>query len=88
MLSLFFFYLSFEFSLVSAIPIFNELVPGARATLLAANVAAFALGDAVGAYLGPLLFQSGLLANSLAAVALNLVALVVLLLFVRLRPNP
>ncbi len=84
LLSLFLFYLSFEFSLVSAIPIFNELVPAARATLLAANVAAFSLGDAVGAFIGPLLFQSGLLANVLAAVALNLVALVVLLLFVRI----
>jgi predicted MFS family arabinose efflux permease len=84
LLSLFLFYLSFEFSLVSAIPIFNELVPAARATLLAANVAAFALGDAVGAYFGPLLYQSGLLANSVAAIALNLVALAVLLRFVRL----
>jgi predicted MFS family arabinose efflux permease len=84
LLSLFLFYLSFEISLVSAIPIFNELVPGARATLLAANVATFALGDAVGAYIGPLLFQSGLPANALAALALNLTALTVLLLFVRI----
>jgi predicted MFS family arabinose efflux permease len=86
--SLFLFYLSFEFSLVSAIPIFNELVPAARATLLAANVATFALGDALGAYIGPLLYHSGLLANSLTALSLNLAALAMLLLFVRIPKVP
>jgi DHA1 family inner membrane transport protein len=59
---LFFFYLSFEFTLVSSIPLMTEIVPSARATLMAFNVAALSLGRALGALIGPRLYGLGFLA--------------------------
>jgi DHA1 family inner membrane transport protein len=81
--ALFLFYLSFEFALVSSIPLMTQLVPAARATLMAANVAAIAAGDAIGAFIGPYVFRVGIEANALVAVSLNLAALSLLLWRVR-----
>jgi predicted MFS family arabinose efflux permease len=78
LVGLFFFYISFEFTLVSCIPMMTELVPAARATLMAFNVAAHALGRALGAPLAPLLYGFGFLVVAAAAVGFNLLALVAL----------
>lgn len=83
LVALFGLYLSFEFTLVSAIPLMTELVPSARATVMAGNVGAQSAGRAFGALLGPALFGGGLAAVVVGACALNLVALATLLLFVR-----
>ncbi len=83
LVGLFWFYLTFEFAMVSSIPLMTELVPGARATLMAANVTAFAAGRMIGALVGPLLFTVGLLANGIACAALNGLALVAVIVFVR-----
>jgi len=83
LIGLFIFFLTFEFTLVSAIPLMTELVPGARATLLSANLTIFSLGRAFGALVGPVLFVHGLQVNSIVAAGLNVVGLVILLLFVR-----
>jgi len=83
LVGLFIFFLAFEFTLVSAIPLMTEMVPGARATLLSANLTVFSLGKALGALIGPALFAYGLQANRVVAAGLNLVGLVILLLFVR-----
>jgi len=80
---LFLFYITFEFALVSSIPLMSELVPGARATTLAANMGSHSAGRALGALLGPLLFTHGMLANAETAAGLDVLALVVLLAFVR-----
>jgi predicted MFS family arabinose efflux permease len=81
---LFLFFLGFEFTLVSVIPLMTELVPSARATLLSANLTVFSLGRAVGATVGNQLYgQHSLLVNSFVAAGLNLVGLAVLILFVR-----
>ncbi len=72
--SLFLFYLSFEFTMVSSLPLISEVAPGARATLLAVNMMIFSLGRGAGALLGPQLYRLGFGANALAAVAFNLVA--------------
>jgi len=79
---LFVFFLTFEFALVSLIPLMTELVPGARATLMAGNVAVFSVGRMLGALLGPLLFTTGLTANALAAAAINVAAVAVMMLLV------
>jgi predicted MFS family arabinose efflux permease len=63
--------------------LFTELMPGARATLMAANVAAMAGGDALGAAAGPWLFRRGLPANTAAATLLNVVGLGLLVGFLR-----
>ena len=85
MLGLFFFYMSFEFTIVSCLPLLTEVLPEARASLMAANVAAFALGRAAGSLLAPWLYQRfGFQANTLCALAFNLAALAVLG-FIRIR---
>ena len=72
---LFLFYLSFEFTLVSSIPLMTEILPSARATLMAFNVAALSLGRALGAFLGSQLYPLGFASVAAAAVAFNLLAL-------------
>jgi predicted MFS family arabinose efflux permease len=83
LIGLFIFFLGFEFTLVSAIPLMTELVPGARATLMSATLTVFSLGHAFGALIGPRLFINGLQANSIVAAGLVLLGLVILVLFVR-----
>jgi predicted MFS family arabinose efflux permease len=85
LLGLFLVYLTFEFTLVSIIPLMTELLPSARGTIMSANIGAQSAGRALGALLGPALFQIGIHANAGAACALNLGALAVLLLFVRVE---
>jgi predicted MFS family arabinose efflux permease len=75
---LFLFYLSFEFTIVSAIPLMTELLPAARATLMACNVAALSLGRAFGAFMAPRLYGFGFLAVALGAAGFNLLALLAL----------
>jgi len=75
---LFFFYISFEFTLVSIIPLMTEILPGARATLMSFNVAALSLGRALGAPLAPLLYGFGFLAVAAGAVVFNAIALLAL----------
>jgi predicted MFS family arabinose efflux permease len=80
---LFLFYITFEFALVSSLPLMTELVPDARATLMAGNAAFLSCGRMLGSLLGPALFEFGLLANSAAAALFDIIALAVLLWFVR-----
>lgn len=83
---LFLFYITFEFTLVSSIPLMTEVFPPARATLMAANVAALSLGRALGAALASPLYTFGqarpglpaLLPGAAAAILFNLLALAVL----------
>lgn len=81
---LFLFYLTFEIVIVASIPLMTQLVPSARATTMASNVAGLSLGRAAGALLGPILYASTLLPNGIAAAAINGLALLVLLRFVQL----
>jgi predicted MFS family arabinose efflux permease len=86
LVGLFFFYISFEFTIVSNIPLMTEIFPSARATLMAANIAAHSLGRALGALLAPALYLQGqglaqlppLMVSSLVTILLNLVALAAL----------
>jgi predicted MFS family arabinose efflux permease len=85
LIGLFFIFIVFEFTFVSAISLMTELVPDARATMMAGNLTAAALGRALGALIGPTLFTIGLLANSTAAAGLAALALVILIRFVRVE---
>jgi predicted MFS family arabinose efflux permease len=82
LVGLFLFYLTFEISVVSIIPMMTELVPDARATMLAGNAAAFSLGRAIGSLLGPVLYGYGLMVGGITAVVLDAVAIALLILFV------
>ncbi len=76
---LFLFYIGFEFTIVSSLPLLSGLYPQARATLMALAMASFSIGRAVGALLSPWLYQWDFLANLIAAILLNGMALVFLL---------
>lgn len=74
----------FEFTIVSTFPLASEVRPLARTRFLAILTVGMGLGRAVGAWVGPYLYEkSGLTANTLVAAAANLVALVLLLGWVR-----
>jgi len=77
-----FFYLTFEYTVVSLLPVMSEILPRARATLLAFYAASFSVGRAVGSLLSPRLYLLGFTAVALTAVALDAVAFVFL---IRLR---
>ena len=78
---LFLFYITFEFSLVSSIPLMTEVMPAARGTVMAVNVAALSAGRAVGALLAAPLYtlgNHGIAPNTIAAVGFNLLAILAL----------
>jgi predicted MFS family arabinose efflux permease len=73
--ALFLFYITFEFTLVAIIPLMTEIMPTARVTLMAFNVAAMSLGRALGALIASPLYQFGISGSAVAAIVFNLVAL-------------
>jgi DHA1 family inner membrane transport protein len=86
LLGLFFLYLTFEFTLVSSLPLMTEVLPSVRATFMSTYIAGMAIGRGLGSLLSlPLYRLSGtslalppILANVLVAAGLNLVAFVAL----------
>jgi predicted MFS family arabinose efflux permease len=85
LVGLFLFYISFEFTIVSSLPLMTELLPSARATLMAFNVSALSLGRAIGAFLAPRLYSLGFLVVALGAVGFNLLALIAVARLRRVR---
>jgi DHA1 family inner membrane transport protein len=83
---LFFFYITFELTIVSSLPMLTEILPGARATLMGTNVAGFSVGRAIGAVLSAPLYSlgltlsasSGIVPGATAAILLNTLALLAL----------
>ncbi|MDX2141630.1 MAG: MFS transporter [Chloroflexota bacterium] len=82
---LFFFYLTFELSVVASIPLATELSPNSRAMYLTVLVSAVTLGRAVLTPAAPALFASGLLANCLVAAGFNLIAIFVVWRFITVK---
>lgn len=82
LIGLFLFYMTFEFTMVSGIPMMTEILPSARATMLAAHMAFIALGRSLGDLLAPTLFSQrilpGIAANALVAILFDLLALLAL----------
>jgi len=76
---LFIFYLSYEFTFVSTLPLITDLVPEARGTMLGANVACLSLGRMIGNLVAPFVFQVGFWLNSLSAVTFILLAFLALM---------
>ncbi len=75
LLGLGFFYITFEFALISGLTMMSEVLPSARATVMAATLAAFSLGRMLGALVGPSLYGVGFWAACLGAVLLNVISL-------------
>ena len=79
LIGLFLFYITFEYTLVSHIPLVTELAPGARATALAFNVSGHSLGRALGAFLASFIYQwLGFLSVALLTVMFNIFGLLAL----------
>lgn len=73
-------FLSFEFSLVSLLPLLSELTPNARAMLMAFSAGVMSLGRVIASQTGPRLWEAGGLSlNALTSAAA--VALAVLILW-------
>ena len=83
LLGLFFVYLTFEFAVVAILPLMTELMPEARASVMSANIAGHSLGRMIGALMGGFLLPFGIGASGIAAAVLNVLALLVLLLWVK-----
>lgn len=78
LIGLFFFYISFEFTIVSSIPLMTEILPAARATVLSLNATGFLIGRALGSLVGPRLYSLGFGAVVAGALLFNLLALLAL----------
>ncbi len=77
-LGLFLFYLGFEFTIVSLIPLMTEVLPPARATVMALNIASANLGRGLGSLIVAPLYLGGFWLSALAAGIVNLLAILVL----------
>lgn len=76
---LFIFYFSFEVTLVAALPLMTEVLPSARATLMAVFLASSSLGMAAGMFFGPRLYTAGgFTFNVIFAMLLNILGLIIL----------
>lgn len=78
LVGLFLFYLSYEFTLVSSIPLMTEILPASRASLMAFYVASLSFGRAIGSFISPWLYGLGLLVSAIGAIAFNGLALIAL----------
>lgn len=75
---LFLFYFSFEIVVISALPLMSEIMPGARATMMALFIAALSVGRALGDVAAPQLYKGGILVNGAVSLVFNLLALFLL----------
>lgn len=76
---LFLFYITFEYVLVSHIPLMTEVMPNARATLLSFNVTGHSLGRMIGALTATFIYERfGFLPVTLIAILFNVFALLAL----------
>jgi predicted MFS family arabinose efflux permease len=81
--------LGFEFTIVSSIPLASEQMPMSRARFLGWMVVSLSLARALGAAVGPFLFESyGLPGPAIAAVAVDVIAAAVLITRVREHATP
>ncbi|MGE5463680.1 MAG: MFS transporter [Syntrophothermus sp.] len=79
LVGLFLFYITFEYVMVSHIPLMTEVLPSARATMLSFNLTGHSLGRMIGALLATFIYQQfGFLPVTLLAVVFNLFALLAL----------
>jgi predicted MFS family arabinose efflux permease len=78
LVGLFFFYISFEFAIVSSIPMMTEVVPGARAAMMGFFFTSASLGRASAALLAIPLYSVGFAASVLVAALFNTGALLAL----------
>ncbi|MFN2280536.1 MAG: MFS transporter [Anaerolineales bacterium] len=77
-LGLFAFYLTFEFTIVSLIPLMTGVLPQARGTVMALTIASANLGRGLGSLAAAPMYSGGFWVNALSAALVNLLAIVCL----------
>ena len=77
-LGLFLLYITFEFAFVSSIPLMTEVLPTARATLMALNVTSASLGRALTSLIAPAMYALSFNVNIAATIIFNLFAILAL----------
>jgi len=76
LIGLFITFLTFEFTIVTALSLFTEILPAARATMMSSSVAAFSMGRVVGALVGgPVWLAGGMWAIGFVSAAVSGLAL-------------
>ena len=81
LIGLFFFYIAFEFVMVSHLPMMTEVIPEARATAMSLNLMGYSVGRAFGAFLAPFIYKNfGFGMVTFFAIGFNGVALVALMM--------
>lgn len=76
MTAIFFVFVAVEFSIVTALSLCTEILPGARATMMAGFLAAASAGRVAGAFMGGFVWQAGgIRATGLVSASINVVAL-------------
>jgi predicted MFS family arabinose efflux permease len=75
---LFLFYITFEYVMVSHVPMMTEMAPGARATVMSFNLTGHSLGRALGAFLAPVLYSYGFEIVTAGVVVFNVIGLLAL----------
>ena len=79
LVGLFLFYITFEYVLVSHIPLMTEVMPNARATLLSFNVTGHSFGRMIGALVATFVYERfGFFPVTLIAILFNVFALLAL----------
>jgi predicted MFS family arabinose efflux permease len=79
LVGLFLFYITFEYVMVSHIPLMTEIMPSARATMLSFNLTGHSLGRMIGALLATFIYQRfGFVPVTFLAILFNLFALLAL----------
>ena len=79
LVGLFLFYITFEYVLVSHIPLMTEVMPGVRATLLSFNVMGHSIGRMIGALVATFTYERfGFLPVTIIAILFNVFALLAL----------
>lgn len=84
LITMVFLFIMFEITAVGTVPLLTQLVPSARAVVMAMILAAAAVGRSLGSLLGPWIWeQGGLRLNTLTAAALTMLAVFVLARWLR-----
>jgi predicted MFS family arabinose efflux permease len=79
LVGLFLFYITFEYVMVSHVPMMTEMIPHARATVMSFNLVGHSLGRAIGAFLAPFIYrQFGFLFVALLTIVFNVFGLLAL----------
>ena len=85
---LFIVFLTFEFTIVTALSLSTEILPGARATMMSSLIATASVGRVIGAFMGGLVWSTGgIMATGLVSAAITGLALVCLGWGLRNWPN-